>query len=1314
MHPMGTPEMRDAVLRRLPGMFECEFGTFRLKSLYHDATCLEALYEDEEETKTNLATFVVPDLSWHFYEAATGAAFHRRGIVETARYDEEMLLTHTPRHIKAVVTTDEEEGMPSYRSRLGIDNADGERIPLWIDIDADTFAVAGRYHLITDPELTGHVPEHTLYAHDDMFLFRDCSPLGAPEDDAFIFCRDCRRLPDRIEATASQRRIVARMPPGWHPATATSAKESVTIICDEFVPTLIPFGMRTPYPEPTLRIPAAMTTFPTVLNKSLLDDDAMTVLATWSFSDDNTPPVPITMTPSSCSAWCDVTLARGSGSCETAVPVSVAQAVLLLTKGRFPIPDGFGEWRHVDGIDKALDRARGGGASVSDVYAPSRPRLTTWAMVDGKRLEPIEDPHEAAIYERRIRDRPNPMVLQAAAHDDANGTTRSLRLLINPVCLGMRALDGLVPTILAGDEDAPVRVQWRVVPGGGGGEDVTDTASFTVCSNRLDPEAEQPPHFSTAYPLRPEQRRSLHWMLEQERHGKAVEEEVGIDHTFSDPTNGFAGYRLEARAQTQRHIRGGVLADDVGYGKTAVTLALIDAASSPSAEASVATSSLRTVRSLRVRRPAIACDDTTLVIVPKHLTKQWVAEVAKFLRGYDDAVLTIFTNGDIAKLTVQRVREARIVVMAASVLGSKEYTARLGAFALTAKTTATLPERGGRQFDAVYSEILGGIGQAVRIMHDEGPAALRRAREAEEAEEPTRTEEAVVNLVTSKKMAYSRKKAAPAGGGPAKKRARREDEEATTWCKARGVPLEAFAFGRVVIDEFTYLGSKERTVARGIPHRAMWILSGTPPLEGFEDVQSIADFFDLRLGTTEPRLSKKGKIAPSQELSRLEQLETYLGRSSATMHRERRRRCQGFLADFVRQNVAELDEIPCSEEVYPMALGPVHAAVYTELEGLLQELETHKHRSKKPVADREQRIREVLMDAGDATEALMRRAAHLEGDHAMERIVETRRAQFEVCRRQLVWTYHRIACEHAALTADPQAGTDRNMWKDGAHTFVTDFAAEVESGLGDPEVTDFVASVITNAALMADEEPEEEDMPFESRLYAVRQHVHDLRELCKELIGRRRSLRFIVHNNNSSGGGAVLSCCGHTGPESTLREAAALGRCHVPGCSAVVHQTHVVAAATTKSKDTEETKLERVVRDVAALAGEAKDGKDGGIIVFVQFAPLLDQLTGMLREAGVAVATLQGTAHQQSTTLDTFQQQRGAERVLILEPHSASASGANLTCCAHAVFVHPLHLATAAQRRACETQSIGRIRRYGQRRPCHVHRYLVEGTVDMA
>ena len=74
--------------------------------------------------------------------------------------------------------------------------------------------------------------------------------------------------------------------------------------------------------------------------------------------------------------------------------------------------------------------------------------------------------------------------------------------------------------------------------------------------------------------------------------------------------------------------------------------------------------------------------------------------------------------------------------------------------------------------------------------------------------------------------------------------------------------------------------------------------------------------------------------------------------------------------------------------------------------------------------------------------------------------------------------------------------------------------------------------------------------------------------------------------------------------------------------------------------------------------------------------------------------------------------QKGEPRVLLLNLRDESAAGANLTAANHAIFLHPLLVGTQQEYDACDTQAVGRIRRYGQTRTVRLYRYLVDNSID--
>ena len=91
---------------------------------------------------------------------------------------------------------------------------------------------------------------------------------------------------------------------------------------------------------------------------------------------------------------------------------------------------------------------------------------------------------------------------------------------------------------------------------------------------------------------------------------------------------------------------------------------------------------------------------------------------------------------------------------------------------------------------------------------------------------------------------------------------------------------------------------------------------------------------------------------------------------------------------------------------------------------------------------------------------------------------------------------------------------------------------------------------------------------------------------------------------------------------------------------------------------------------------------------------------------------IRGSAAMKSKNLEKYQND-SVERVLLLNVTDESASGANLTGANHAIFLSPLLTTTQEIYDSCETQAIGRLRRYGQTNLVHIWRFLTTNTIDM-
>ncbi|CAE8717504.1 unnamed protein product [Polarella glacialis] len=202
-----------------------------------------------------------------------------------------------------------------------------------------------------------------------------------------------------------------------------------------------------------------------------------------------------------------------------------------------------------------------------------------------------------------------------------------------------------------------------------------------LLSNSSDEAAEQPLYFERGdHPLRPEQLKSLAWMLSREGHGVELQPfvvewrgfETNWEYTLEQ-------WMLELRAIASYPVRGGILADQVGYGKTATTIALISATlGAPRPEVPAASGT---------NRARLKSATGTLVLMPTNLLYQWLNEISKFLCGgqphsggegrWDSTwplkVVVVSDETSVASLNLQVLAKADVILCPYSHLFSKSF-----------------------------------------------------------------------------------------------------------------------------------------------------------------------------------------------------------------------------------------------------------------------------------------------------------------------------------------------------------------------------------------------------------------------------------------------------------------------------------------------------------------------------------------------------------------------------------------------------------------------------------------------------------------
>ncbi|WWD22469.1 hypothetical protein CI109_106962 [Kwoniella shandongensis] len=1051
---------------------------------------------------------------------------------------------------------------------------------------------------------------------------------------------------------------------------------------------------------------------------------------------------------------------------------------------RLPPLDKLSKWTklaEIDAVGTACERC-----------APRAPKIH-WIKRAGKlnknggktksTIVAFEDKLEAGRYEHALKNRPAPFVVQLRLDDDVG----SFRIGLNIVSLAHRALSRLPVSTNKGK----IQLSWRLTPG-----QIADVPQaprvFILPSNKRDPEHPQPKGFKLS--LRREQLRSLWWMLEQEK-------TEGRTHTFveeeiSEAALPALGWRAEGKAERPVMVRGGVIADQVGYGKTIISLALI-AQSKGLPEPEPAP-------------PGLVDLKATLIVVPGHLSKQWPSEIARFT-GHMFKVIVIQNMRDLQSRTISELSKADIIVMASEIFEADGYWERFEY--LSAQPEDWLNDKqGGRFFSdrletamsslRSQTEILaskeeGGAGKAEQAMQE-------RQKLAKEDAESKKTAHKTANFGKRMKgQAYrDRYDADPAAGKKnattvedvekweASEDEESEDDEATavpipTFRKAKGTEslsnsgvtsdfkllsnpvMHMFRFRRVIADEFTYLEKKSLAALLRLSSCYKWVLSGTPPVNDFPAIRSIAAFMGIHLGIEDDAEGNaQSQKARAKEQTQAEKFHAFREVHSQAWHRRRDDLAQEFLNTFVRQNIAEIDDIPTVEHIHTIKLPASEGAVYLELEHHLQALEMQARKETKfknvTQGDRNARLEEALVDSKTAEEALLKRCCHFTLDlsdkkrdeksaqEACEHISGARSKQLIGCEEDLERSINVAVALHCWIRKKGSFGKsddDRQHFKEWV-----DFSSDKTQHQGDSEAAERLIRVMAKCGIKngvipsepADGKPAkvEKGGKVEDVKWQLREQTHLLRRLSKELVARVRSLRFFevvrkLQKNEAEGQAvleasacghkpsvdpntemAVLSCCGHVACFDCMTHAADAQRC-VKGneCHAAVRHTNIVKVRSLGiegelSSGRYGAKLRKLVDLIHSIP------KDQRVLVFLQWEDLAGKVGEALRSGGISHVTLSGSVKQRANTLDRFQQSddydgEDGDRVLLLKMNDASAAGSNLTTANHAIFLGPLFTNSLLNYRAVETQAIGRIRRYGQERKVHIHRLLALDTIDM-
>ncbi|KAK3906718.1 hypothetical protein C8A05DRAFT_40473 [Staphylotrichum tortipilum] len=612
----------------------------------------------------------------------------------------------------------------------------------------------------------------------------------------------------------------------------------------------------------------------------------------------------------------------------------------------------------------------------------------------------IEDPDDAARFERQFQDLPRAVAVSVRVLGSySRALTLDMRLMLQPKTLASRALAYLLQAHrtrargrLALDSEAKTsyRVCLDYAP--------QPNPSFAPFSQSITPCGEEftfgidasraselpfqgPPRFhrdnltaggmltSVHHELRSSQKNAVIWMLRRERAPldfikREVEEEV------VGPLNLRVMGKAEWASRFPFSSRGGVVAHEIGYGKTVVTLALIDCMREFDRHESITERKqavdmawseelLQALRGFGDTYPQPKSGDffihlpATLVIVPRHITAQWAQEAQKFLGLAPPKLLIIQTVEQFyRKHALDELQKAEIIIVSSSVFRrafldrlqavagrGSEYPAGLSGRTLAAWYTAAL--RNHRILTAHYRAARNNGIREEDVMKKLSEAVFPELIRRQQAEIDAVIQKQVpeINRQTYKKNNKNSGQPAKEDGGSSGQGSTQQPKKAAT---AKGSEktwglssLHNYSFARVVWDECSYDDDEilPLFVANAVAS-AKWLLTGTPKLFGLEHVCNLAAAFGIHVARPEPRIMPglpavtKGPVL--EPMSKSEQFHIFSSPvKSSSLAQERHSQAESFVSSFFRANALGMEvEVEFEDHVQPVTMPASDAVRY--------------------------------------------------------------------------------------------------------------------------------------------------------------------------------------------------------------------------------------------------------------------------------------------------------------------------------------------------------------------------------------------------
>ena len=375
-----------------------------------------------------------------------------------------------------------------------------------------------------------------------------------------------------------------------------------------------------------------------------------------------------------------------------------------------------------------------------EAIVPTRP-AEVWSF-DAEREEWIRSfgPGESREYYSALKNSPSTFEMLL------NNKGGKLTIKCDPRVAAHRAAFNLIEgrADKRSDLSPEVSVQYRLSDAARQTDPVLDPFHVSNCES-LEPTSvslEEP------YELYDRQKKVVTKMAQIED-GNTNFEEIEM---FDEPMPGSSGWSLVAKATRTKGIRGGVIADAIGAGKTVISIALI----------------LRKIEASRAARKLPMQSSATLVPMPPGLIDQWKGEIERFAPHLK--TICVYDLPALKRLTVKEICHADVVLVPIDILQSNAtYLQHILKMAGDKSTTAPkLPKSAG------HREVSGATGVWI-------PGTSQDPYAGGDGDQTNRNESAHYTYVYNTAIQKLRKRQFKPND--------------------KGIPLEYFEWHRIIVDE---------------------------------------------------------------------------------------------------------------------------------------------------------------------------------------------------------------------------------------------------------------------------------------------------------------------------------------------------------------------------------------------------------------------------------------------------------------------------------------------------------------------------------